>query len=68
VRGDNVFDLFTVPAFDPGNKVLRKQVEELHALSANILLGLAAFHASAGLWHHFLRRDDVLRRVLPSRW
>jgi cytochrome b561 len=68
VRGDNIFDLFTVPAFDPGNKVLRKQVEELHALSANILLGLAAFHASASLWHHFLRKDDVLRRVLPERW
>ena len=67
VRGDNVFNLFTVPAFDPGNKALRQQVGELHALFANVLLGLAAFHAAAGLAHHFVWKDDVLRRMLPER-
>jgi len=66
VRGDNLFNLFTVPAFDPGNKALRQQVGELHALFANVLLGLAAFHAAAGLAHHFIGKDDVLRRMLPN--
>jgi cytochrome b561 len=67
VRGDNLFNLFTVPAFDPGNKALRGEVEDLHALFANVLLGLAGFHAAAGLAHHFIWKDDVLRRMLLAR-
>jgi cytochrome b561 len=67
VRGDTLFNLITIPAFDPGNKVLRGQVEDLHALSANILICLAGFHAAMGLAHHFVWKDDVLRRMLPAR-
>jgi len=67
VRGDNLFNLFTVPAFDPGNKALRGQVEDLHALLANVLLGLAGFHAVSGVAHHFIWKDDVLRRMLPTK-
>lgn len=67
VRGDNLFNLFTVPAFDPGNKALRAQVGDLHALFANVLLGLAGFHAATGLAHHFIWKDDVLRRMLPAK-
>ncbi len=65
IRGDNIFNLFTVPAFDPSNKALRHDVVELHGLFANILLGLAGAHAAAALWHHFLRKDGVLKRMLP---
>jgi cytochrome b561 len=67
VRGDNIFDLFRIPAFDPGNKPLRARVEDLHALFANVLLGLAAFHAAAGLAHYFIWKDEVLRRMWPRR-
>ena len=67
VRGDNIFNLFTVPAFDPGNKVLRGQVEDLHSWLANFLVILAGIHAAAGLTHHFLWKDGVLRRMLPAR-
>ena len=67
VRGDNIFGVFSIPAFDPGNKPLRHQVGDLHALFANILLGLATVHAAAGLIHHFIWKDDVLRRMLPTR-
>lgn len=67
VRGDTLFNLISIPAFDPGNKALRAQVEDLHALSANILIWLAGFHAAMGLAHHFVWKDDVLRRMLPAR-
>ncbi len=67
VRGDTLFNLFSVPAFDPGNKALRTQVEDLHAWFANTLLVLAGLHAAAGLAHHFILKDNVLRRMLPSR-
>jgi len=65
VRGDNLFNLLTIPAFDPGNKALRTQVEDLHALFANVLIYLSGFHAAAGLAHHFIWKDDVLHRMAP---
>jgi len=67
VRGDTLFNLITIPAFDPGNRALRGQVEDLHSLSANILIWFAGFHAAMGLAHHFVWKDGVLRRMLPAR-
>lgn len=66
VRGDSFFGLFTVPAFDPGNKALRHNVAELHETIANIILVLAGLHAVASLIHHYVWRDGVLRRMLPG--
>ena len=37
-----------------------------HAIAAYSALGLMLLHASAALWHHFVRRDTVLRRMLPG--
>jgi cytochrome b561 len=42
-------------------------VKEIHELGANLILALAALHAAAALWHHFVRRDNVLTRMLPGR-
>jgi len=66
VRGDNFFGLFSVPAFDPNDKALRDNVGELHGTIATIILILAGLHASAGLIHHYLWHDGVLRRMLPG--
>jgi cytochrome b561 len=65
IRGDNLFNLVTVPAFDPGNKALRHDAVELHELLANALLILAGLHAAAALWHHRVLKDGVLRRMWP---
>ena len=40
--------------------------EELHEVLGNALLILASFHALVALKHHFLDRDDVLKRMLPQ--
>jgi cytochrome b561 len=66
VRGDTIFDLFKIPAFDTSNKGLREAVEELHALAANALVIVAFFHAAAALVHHHVWKDDVLRRMRPG--
>jgi len=66
VRGDNLFGLLKIAAFDPGNKALRTTVEDCHALAANVLLALAAAHAAAALLHHYFLKDQVLRRMLPA--
>jgi len=31
-----------------------------------VLLILAGVHALAGLWHHYVRKDGVLRRMLSA--
>ncbi|MCA1441029.1 cytochrome b [Ensifer sp. IC4062] len=38
----------------------------VHALLAYVTLALAAIHAAAALYHHFMRRDAVLTRMLGS--
>jgi cytochrome b561 len=65
VRGDVIYNLFTVPPFDPGNKPLRQLIGGWHALAANGTLILAGLHAAAALFHHYVLRDGVLRRMLP---
>jgi cytochrome b561 len=38
-----------------------------HGMLAALLFGLVLLHALAALTHHFVRKDDVLRRMLPFR-
>ena len=47
------------PAFDGG-----KLVREVHELVADMLVALAAAHALAALWHHYVKKDSVMRRML----
>ena len=37
----------------------------IHKLGAWCLIGLVSLHASAALFHHFIRRDDVLETMAP---
>lgn len=39
-------------------------LEELHEDVGNIFYAVIGLHVLASLWHHFVRRDDVLRRML----
>jgi cytochrome b561 len=66
IRGDTLFNWFTVPAFDPGNKALRDNAGEVHEFMANLLLIVAGLHALAAVWHHRVMRDGVLRRMWPG--
>ena len=63
VRGDVIWNLFTVPAYDPANRTLRHQVGDLHGLAANLILILAGIHAGAALVHRLVWRDGVLGRM-----
>lgn len=38
---------------------------DIHGLLMWVLLALIGLHAAAALYHHFIRRDGVLRRMLP---
>ncbi|MGE0564581.1 MAG: cytochrome b [Pseudolabrys sp.] len=41
-------------------------VEEVHEFLANALVVLALLHAAAALMHHWVFRDNTLRRMLPG--
>lgn len=66
IRGDNLFNIYKIPALDGDNKALRTAVEDYHAYAANLLLILAGLHAAAGLVHHYVLKADVLGRMLPA--
>jgi len=65
VRGDVIFHLFRVPAYDPGNRALVHLIGGCHALATNAVLIVAGVHAAAALFHHYILRDATLRRMLP---
>jgi cytochrome b561 len=56
-----------VPALPvPGGEASEDFLEETHEVLGNVLLVLAGIHVLAGLKHHFIDRDNVLRRMLPG--
>lgn len=66
-----VFDMLPVPHL-PVPEALGSTAEAentlkgLHELLANGLLFLVVLHVAAALKHHFLNRDDVLRRMVRA--
>ena len=61
------FGVLPLPDLIGRDKELGKQLAELHsALNIGLLL-LIGGHAAAALFHHLVRKDDILRRMLPAR-
>jgi cytochrome b561 len=61
----NLFFLFRLPPLMERNDELAKQLIQAHGIVANLLLAVIALHAAAALFHHFIRRDETLNRMLP---
>ena len=59
--------LFPLPALVTPDEDLGDALAGYHEDAAWLLLGLVGVHALAALWHHFVRRDHVLRAMLPLR-
>jgi cytochrome b561 len=64
-----VFDLglFRIDPQVRSNRAIFHPTEDIHGYLAYALFGLIGLHVLAALWHHFVRRDRVLLRILPSR-
>ncbi|KAK43716.1 cytochrome B561 [Caballeronia jiangsuensis] len=59
------FGLQLAPPFAPLSKPAHHNIGEAHELVGWAIIVLAAFHAIAALFHHFVIRDAVLIRMLP---
>ena len=61
------FGLFPIPALLGQNRPLAEQFEDLHNWIAWAIIVLAAGHAAAALFHHYVLKDAVLSRMLFRR-
>ena len=58
------FTGIALPALLPENADLAHTLEDLHATIGEIFYWVIGAHVAAALWHHWLRRDDTLKRML----
>lgn len=60
-----IFGVTVLPAlFGPGNRALSHWWEDLHGTVGTVFYYVIGLHILAALWHHFLRKDNTLRRML----
>jgi cytochrome b561 len=62
----DIFGWFKLPGLVVANQPASSTAFMLHKFGAFALVGLAGIHVGAALYHHFVRRDGVLRRMLPG--
>ena len=55
-----------LPALMAPNESLADAIQEAHEAGATIGYFLIGLHAIAGLYHHYVVRDNTLRRMLPQ--
>jgi cytochrome b561 len=61
----SLFGLFTLPDFVPHDDYLFQRFIEIHKWLGYALILFIFLHVGAALKHHFVFRDDTLRRMLP---
>jgi cytochrome b561 len=61
IAGLTLFGAFPLP----GAPSLGLPMKGIHEIGSNLGIALLALHVLAALKHHFINRDDVLRRMLP---
>lgn len=67
-RAVSWFGLVDIPQVLEVNKDLAEGLEEFHGdVLWPVLLALVGLHAVAALWHHFVLKDDTLRRMTWPR-
>ena len=67
-RGQGLhFGLFDIASPFTPDRATSRQFRQIHEFAAYAIMGLAGLHAAAALWHHYVRQDGVLRRMMPAR-
>jgi cytochrome b561 len=61
-----VFGLFQLPMIAPANRALSDQLLFVHRSIALAIACLVAIHIAAAIYHHFVRRDGVLMRMVTG--
>ncbi len=56
-----------MPALIGKNKDLAKSIKEIHETGGTLGYFLIGSHATVALFHHYIVRDNTIRRILPIR-
>lgn len=64
-HGISFFGLFDLPNLVGESKELGKIAHEVHEIGGTAIYVLVALHIAGALWHHFVEKDTVLKRMLP---
>ena len=69
LRGQGLdLGLFQIPPLAAAApREVSRPLREVHEWLAYGLIGLAILHVTAAFWHHLIRKDDTLQRMLPGR-
>lgn len=62
----DILGLFSLPAVVEPNREASATAFLVHRLLGRLLVLLVAIHVAAALFHYFIRKDNVLARMLPS--
>lgn len=60
-----LFGLYEIASPWLADRAFARSVKEVHEVLANALVILAALHAAAAVFHHWVLRDRTLLRMLP---
>lgn len=56
-----------VPQWVTPNSEVRGYLKQTHEFIANLGYFVIGIHGIAALYHHYVRRDDTLRRMMPGK-
>jgi cytochrome b561 len=59
------FGLYTFPSLVPVDKSLAKLADDAHVTGAFIMVTVIGLHIGAAVWHHWIKRDEVMARMAP---
>lgn len=62
----DIFGLFSLPGVVAPDKEAAKTVFFVHGVLARLLVLLILVHLAAALFHYFIRKDNVLGRMIPG--
>jgi cytochrome b561 len=57
--------LITLPALAPNGSAWGHEAGDIHNILVYVLLGFIVLHVVGALYHYFIRRDQIMQRMLP---
>ena len=61
-----IYGLFNLPSPWPENRALSEQLLAIHKIVGVSIAVVAAMHIGAALYHHFVRKDRILMRMISG--
>jgi cytochrome b561 len=63
----SLFGVLPLPPLSAKGSPFGHAFGDLHKPTVWVLIAVVALHVAGALYHHFILKDDTLRRMLPER-